>query len=323
MNIQQEINKINEALKTYQFGNKPKELYDPISYVLQLGGKRFRPLLTLFAYSLYKNDIEQALKPALGVEVFHNFTLLHDDIMDKAPLRRGQATVHNKWNENVAILSGDTMLIKAYELLLQSPDRHLRFVIRNFNKTAVEVCEGQQLDMNFETSNTVSEEAYIEMIRLKTAVLLGFSLQLGAIMADAPEKDIESLYNFGSTIGIGFQLKDDLLDVYGDPEAFGKQVGGDIISNKKTYLLINALNLANDEERKELDYWLALENFDHKEKVNAVTSVYNQLAIKERTEQLMNHYFDKGLSYLDHLSCHEDRKKALLEFSHNLIKRDK
>ena len=316
-----------EALQTefekQSYGEYPSELYEPIRYIMALGGKRFRPLLTLLAASIYADQWENAVKPAMAVEVFHNFTLMHDDIMDQAPLRRGKPTVHEKWNANTAILSGDVMLIRAYDLLLDIPAEKLRRVLERFNRTAAEVCEGQQLDMNFETRWDVTEEEYLGMIRLKTSVLLGFALELGGIMGGADDESIQLLYDAGENIGIGFQLKDDLLDVYGDPSKFGKQVGGDIISNKKTFLLIEALSKADAASRTELDKWIGQKDFDKNEKVQAVTSIYEKLGIRAFTEERIQEYFTKGLSSLHALKIDEDRKQPLLQFAQQLVEREK
>ncbi|MCF2495962.1 polyprenyl synthetase family protein [Dyadobacter chenhuakuii] len=305
------------------YGAHPAELYEPIRYIMSLGGKRFRPLLTLLAASIYSDQWDNAVKPAMAVEVFHNFTLMHDDIMDQAPLRRGKPTVHEKWNANTAILSGDVMLIKAYDLLLDIPAEKLRRVLERFNKTAAEVCEGQQLDMNFETRWDVTEEEYLGMIRLKTSVLLGFALELGGIIGGADEESIQLLYSAGENMGIGFQLKDDLLDVYGDPDKFGKQVGGDIISNKKTFLLIEALSKADQESKAELDKWIGLADFDKQEKVAGVTAIYEKLGIRAFTEQKIQEYFSKGLSSLHALKIDEARKQPLLQFAEQLVEREK
>ena len=306
----QEIQKdLEQHIQQLEFGSHPTELYQPISYLMGLGGKRIRPLLTLLAYSLYKEDYHSILRPAVAVETFHNFTLMHDDIMDNAPLRRGKATVHEKWNANTAILSGDVMMVKAYDMLLEVPSDKLSVCMRHFNRTAAEVCEGQQLDMNFESLEMVSEAEYLDMIRLKTAVLLGFSLQYGALLAGAPEEDVQRLYDFGVSIGIGFQLKDDLLDVYADKAKFGKQVGGDIIANKKTYLLIKAKELAANRDTKELRDWENAADFDKEEKVKAVTALYDRLGIRELTESKMEAYFVRGFEQLDQL--HPQNKAAL------------
>jgi geranylgeranyl diphosphate synthase, type II len=316
------VSAINQSISQIDFGQSPNELYEPITYLMDLGGKRMRPLLALLSYGLYKDDPHSILRPACAVEVFHNFTLMHDDIMDNAPLRRGMPTVHEKWNPNVAILSGDVMLVRAYDLLLDIPKEQLRQAIFLFNKTAAEVCEGQQWDMNFENYPTVTEAQYIEMIRLKTAVLLGFSLRLGAILAGASEKDQVLLESFGNKIGVGFQLKDDLLDVYADQEKFGKQVGGDIIANKKTFLLLKAIELAKGTDEKELKYWLNLKEFDKEEKVAAVKKIYQNLGIKELAEEKMNAFFAEGLAELDGLSAESSRKAFLKNYTEALIYRE-
>lgn len=317
------VEKINGALAETTYGEHPEELYEPIRYMMALGGKRLRPLLTLLGYSLWQEDAGPAIKPALAVEVFHNFTLMHDDIMDQAPLRRGQATVHEKWNGNTAILSGDVMLIKAYDLLLTSPPQLLTIILQKFNRCAAEVCEGQQLDMNFESRQQVSQEEYLHMIKLKTAVLLGYSLELGAILAGAPEAASEQLYRFGVNMGLGFQLQDDLLDVYADKEKFGKQVGGDILSNKKTFLLINALERAEGEAAASLNNWLKQEKYHPEEKVRAVTAIYDQLGIRQLTEAKMDEYFNAAFEGLSQLQVPEERKDLLRSFTHQLILREK
>lgn len=314
---------LQNAFSTHQYGSRPEELYDPIQYIMSLGGKRFRPLLTLLSASIYSDDWQQALRPAMAVEVFHNFTLMHDDIMDKAPLRRGEPTVHEKWNANTAILSGDVMLIRAYDLLLGIPADMLAKVLARFNTTAAEVCEGQQLDMNFETRWDVTEGEYLNMIRLKTSVLLGFALELGGLVGGADADSINLLYAAGENMGIGFQLKDDLLDVFGDPAKFGKQVGGDIISNKKTYLLIEALDRARGDLKEKLDFWINATDFDKDEKVNAVREIYETLEIRTLTEHKIRAYFGKGLHALESLPAPADRKAALLQFAHQLVERDK
>lgn len=319
--IQQEL---EAHIQQLTYGQHPQELYEPISYLMGLGGKRIRPLLTLLAYNLYQTDYKRILTPACAVEVFHNFTLMHDDIMDQAPLRRGKPTVHEKWNANTAILSGDVMLVRAYDMLLHIGPDKLGHCIKHFNQTAAEVCEGQQLDMNFESMESVSESDYLEMIRLKTAVLLGYSLQLGAILAGAPEADCEKLYDFGVNIGIGFQLKDDLLDVYADKDLFGKQVGGDIISNKKTYLLIKAKELATADTAGELALWIDAKEFDKQEKVTQVTRIYDTLGIQELTERKMHAYFDKGFAQLDQIHALRTAGKDMLyNLTKNLVNREK
>ncbi len=316
---------INQRLSDYTFGQSPPELYDPIRYILSLGGKRLRPMLVLLAYQLFHDDEpdDEVLVPAMAVEVFHNFTLMHDDIMDQAPLRRGKPTVHTQWNSNVAILSGDVMLVCAYDMFLKVSAEFLPAVLRAFNQCAAEVCEGQQWDMNYESVERVSEEDYLAMIRQKTAVLLGFSLQLGAILAGASKKDQQQLYEFGEKIGVGFQLMDDWLDVYADQGKFGKQVGGDIIANKKTFLLIRALEQATNAEADTLTHWLEQEGFESEQKVQAVKEVYQTLNISEQTRDKMNNYFNQGFQALDALSVSEDRKLDLRNFTEQLMKREK
>lgn len=293
---------VEKEIARQPFGTQPKSLYEPIRYLMKLGGKRMRPLLVLMAYSLYKKDAEKIISYATAVEAFHNFTLMHDDIMDKAPLRRGKPTVHEKWNVNTAILSGDVMLVRVYDMFLSLPDHQLKKVLLAFNKCAAEVCEGQQWDMEFETKTKVIEAQYIEMIRLKTAVLLGFSLELGAILADAPEADQIALREFGVQIGIGFQLKDDLLDVYADQKKFGKQVGGDIIANKKTFLLIKAFEKVRGKQKLELSQWLSTKKFNATKKVKAVTQIYDVLNIPDITEKKIEEYFQQGFTNLSKVS---------------------
>lgn len=275
-------------------------------------------MLVMLSYSIYKKDAEKIVSYAAAVEAFHNFTLMHDDIMDKAPLRRGKATVHEKWNVNTAILSGDVMLVRVYDMFLSLEGSKLNQVLRAFNQCAAEVCEGQQWDMEFESKIKVTEAQYIEMIRLKTAVLLGFSLELGAILADAPEADQIALREFGVNIGIGFQLKDDLLDVYADQKKFGKQVGGDIISNKKTFLLIMALEKAKGKQQKELKEWLSAKKFNAKKKVAAITGIYDALEIAELTEIKINQYFEKGFDRLKEVNSNNS---TLVDFTQELMAR--
>lgn len=314
---------IEDGISNLDVKQQPAELYEPIHYIMQLGGKRMRPLLTLLAYELYKSDVESIVKYALAVEVFHNFTLMHDDIMDQAPIRRGKATVHEKWNNNVAILSGDVMLVKAYALLSDLKGEKLSEVLQSFNVCAAQVCEGQQMDMNFESQEGVEEAAYIAMITLKTAVLLGFSLELGAILGEASLKDRQLLKHFGENIGIGFQLKDDLLDVYADHQKFGKQVGGDIIANKKTFLLIKALEVAGDKEAQQLNFWLSQEQFDPEAKVAGIKAIYDQLHIKTLTEEKMAHYFHAAFEALEKMEIAPEKKNMLKQFAKDLINREK
>ena len=316
------IDALQHELQSIQYGQNPPELYDPIRYIMQLGGKRMRPLLTLMGAYLFTDDWQKAVRPALGVEVFHNFTLMHDDIMDQAPLRRGQPTVHEKWNGNVAILSGDVMLVNAYQLLLNVEADKLAHALARFSRTAAEVCEGQQMDMNFETRWDVTEAEYIDMIRLKTSVLLGYALELGGLIGGADEATARHLYEGGVNIGIGFQLKDDLLDVYGDPAKFGKQVGGDIIANKKTFLLIEALEQAKGTRKAELIDWLTRKAFDKTEKVEAVTAIYDQLGIRQLTETRINTYFDLGFANLNLVKADPVRKTLLVQFAGQLVERE-
>ncbi|MFZ6014661.1 MAG: polyprenyl synthetase family protein [Bacteroidota bacterium] len=312
---------IEGEIKKQKYGKQPASLYEPIRYLMGLGGKRLRPMLTLLSYSLFKDDVKAAVPYAVAVEAFHNFTLMHDDIMDNAPLRRGQVTVHEKWNINTAILSGDVMLVKVYEMFMSLESEKLKTVLKKFNHCASEVCEGQQWDMEFESTDRVTEAQYINMIRLKTAVLLGFSLELGAILADAPEEDCAALREFGINIGIGFQLKDDLLDAFADPEKFGKQVGGDIIANKKTYLLIKALEKAKGKERRELDYWLTTKKFKKQEKVNAMKAIYDSLDIQSLTEKKISQYFVKGFQSLNDTKGNIVTKASLRKYTEMLIER--
>ncbi len=305
-----------------EFGHNPENLYEPIRYILSLGGKRLRPTLALLSHQLHSTDIKNAVLPVLAVEVFHNFTLMHDDIMDEAPLRRGQPTVHEKWDQTVAILSGDTMMVKAYDLLLKADTKKIPTIIERFNKTATEVCEGQQIDMNFESRQDVSVGEYIEMIRLKTAVLIGYSLELGGILAGYDDDSVQTLYKMGEDLGIGFQLMDDYLDVYGDQSKFGKQVGGDIISNKKTFLLITALEKSNRQQKNELLTWLEKTSFDPDEKVSVVRRIYNEIGIAELTKSKMNEYFNECFSYLDDLDANPSSKFLLKEFIDRIINRE-
>jgi geranylgeranyl diphosphate synthase, type II len=312
---------IKSEIANLNFPTNPADLYDPLRYIMNLGGKRLRPILTLFGHYLYNDSWKKALRPALSVEVFHNFTLIHDDLMDAAPLRRGQATVHQKWNESTAVLSGDVMLIEAYNLLLSIDANMLPAALARFNKTAAEVCEGQQLDMVFANQAIVTDQDYLEMIRLKTAVLLGFALELGGLMGGADAQEQKVLFEAGTYIGLGFQLDDDILDVYGDPATFGKQIGGDIIENKKTLLLIKALELAEGENLNTLAYWLAKKDADE-EKVKEITAVFSTLGIKNTIEALKMAYFQKGVALLNTLNVPQNRKDELLAFLWTLISRN-
>lgn len=325
---------VNKALTEMSFDRQPQSLYEPIKYVLALGGKRIRPVLMLMAYELYRDDIETIIPTALGIETYHNYTLLHDDVMDKADMRRGKPTVHKVWDENAAILSGDSMLVLAYQLMSRTSDRHLRAVIELFTETALEIGEGQQYDLDFEQRMDVREEEYIEMIRLKTSVLLASALKLGAIQADAPATDADLLYQFGENLGLAFQLQDDLLDVYGDPATFGKNIGGDILEGKKTFMLINALRLAQGVQRDELERWLSTSVTDvigaagctpkghtSAEKIAAVTALYDEIGIRQLAEQKINYYFDRVFACLDGVDLPPDRKQPLHDFALSLMGR--
>ncbi len=300
---------------------EPQNLYAPIQYVLSLGGKRIRPLTALMACELFSGDIQKAIKPALALEVFHNFTLLHDDIMDRAEVRRGHPCVHVKWNDSEAILSGDAMLIKSYQLLEQCDPAVLPQLLGLFSKTAAEVCDGQQYDIDFESRTDVGVEEYIEMIRLKTAVLLAGSLKIGAICGGASEIDAQYLYEFGIGIGIAFQLKDDILDVYGDEKNFGKQIGGDICCNKKTFLLINALQKAEGEEKEELLSWIQKEEFNREEKIAAVTKIYDNLGLRTLTEQKMESYYQQAIEALRKVNRPEAEKQVFYDLAEKLLYR--
>lgn len=313
--------KVNEFLENLRYDRKPNGLYDPIKYVLSMGGKRIRPMLMLLAYNLYKDDPESILMPACALETYHNYTLLHDDLMDNADVRRGKTTVHKKWDPNTAILSGDSMLVLAYERMTKCGDKYLKDVLDVFTETALEIGEGQQYDMDFETRNDVTEDEYIEMIRLKTSVLLACAMKIGGILADAPKEDQENLYKFGELIGLAFQLQDDYLDVYGDAKVFGKKIGGDITSNKKTYMLINAFNMANDIQRKELDSLIGAEDFNRDEKIASVTRLYNEIGIDKLAQKKIEYYFEQSRRYLDAVNVESSRKAELALYAQKMMKR--
>lgn len=312
---------VNEFLDHLSYDRKPESLYEPIKYVLSMGGKRIRPTLMLLAYNLYKENPEDILMNACALETYHNYTLLHDDLMDNADMRRGHLTVHKKWNDNTAILSGDSMLVLAFQRMMQCDTKHLKDILDLFTVTALEIGEGQQYDMEFETRNDVKEEEYIEMIRLKTSVLLACALKIGAILADASAEDADNLYKFGEQIGLAFQLQDDYLDVYGDSKVFGKEIGGDITSNKKTYMLINAFNKANDAQRKELTRWVSARDFDRNEKVNAVTHLYNEIGIDQLAQDKIAYYFAQSKKYLDAVNVPEEKKEKLRKYAQKMMKR--
>lgn len=315
---------IEEAIKQSKYGSNPKELYEPIEYIMSLGGKRMRPVLVLMACDFFDGDVANAIHPALGIEIFHNFTLVHDDIMDNAPLRRNKATVHKKWNNSIAILSGDAMMVKAYQEMCKVEEKMLPEVLSIFNDTALKVCEGQQMDMNFETLPKVSIPTYLKMIELKTAVLLGGALKIGALVGGARTEDAEQLYKFGKHIGIAFQLQDDILDVYADTEKFGKQKGGDIIANKKTYLMLKAMEMAegNRYMKEELQQWIAAPQFNPVEKVEAVTNIYNFLNVKDLAQNEMKKQYDIAIEALKSIPVSEEKKNALISFADSLMVRE-
>lgn len=310
---------VNANIDTIKFETKPESLFEPISYILSLGGKRVRPALSLMSYNLYKDDLTRIMPIALAIEIFHNFTLLHDDLMDKADMRRGKPTVHIKWNDNTAVLSGDAMLIEAYREIAKIETEFLPQALELFTTTATEICCGQQYDMEFEQRMDVTIPEYIEMIRLKTAVLLGCALKEGAIIAGASKEDGDYLYDFGINVGLGFQLKDDLLDVYGDSNTFGKKIGGDILCNKKTFLLINALSAPSTKD--ELTMWMNKIDVIEEEKIKAVTDIYNRLGLKEKSEILINDFCNKAMDCLDKVSVAKERKEELHKLAISLISR--
>lgn len=316
------IHRIEEEIKQRKFNKAPQQLYAPITYTLALGGKRIRPALLLLANDLFGGKEPQAINTALAIEIFHNFTLVHDDIMDKAPIRRGKPTVFKKWDTNTAILSGDVMLVEAYNLIATCENDVLAEVLKTFNKAAIEVCEGQQYDMNFETQQNITIEDYLKMIELKTAVLLGASLKMGALIAKTTAANVNHIYNFGQNIGIAFQLMDDLLDVYGNPEKFGKQIGGDIIANKKTYLLLKAKQLAKNNLKNELDFCLTSKTLAPQTKVKRVTAIYDQLNIKTLTINEMNHFYNTAIAHLDSIEAPADKKIVFEKFAKGLMQRE-
>ena len=312
---------IKAELDKQEYVEEPYSLFEPIKYIMEDGGKRLRPVLTLMAYNLYRDDIGKALKSA--IEIFHNYTLLHDDVMDDAELRRGRQTVHKKWNSNVAILSGDAAAITAYKYIETCEDPYLRRVIDGFNQVAMDVCKGQQYDMEFETRDDVTEEEYIQMIYLKTSVLIAGSMRHGALIAGAPEHEYKELYDFGGYLGLVFQLQDDYLDVYGDVEEFGKKIGGDILCNKKTYLLIKAFELASEEDKALLKEWVVKEKFNPQEKIKEVTEIYNRSGVKEALRAKVDDYLEKSRIALDKIEVPEERKVRFYEMIDFIGKRKK
>ena len=316
------LDKVNAHIETLDYAHEPMNLYEPVKYILSLGGKRIRPAMMLMAYNMYLNDVEKILDPALALEIYHNFTLLHDDLMDHADVRRGKPTVHKRWDANTAILSGDVMITLADVYMSRVDDTHFREVMATFHKTSIEIAEGQQYDMDFETRTDVSEAEYIEMIRLKTSVLLACALKIGAILGGASKEDAQHLYRLGECIGLAFQLRDDYLDVYGDPKVFGKKIGGDILCNKKTYLYINALRLADKEHRAVLDYWATATNINPEEKIAAVTDVYNKVGLPAMSRAIEEHYYSLAKAELEALSVSAEQKEVLRQFMAMLMERD-
>lgn len=323
MKVEEILEMVEQFIARQEYDRRPAALYEPIRYVLSMGGKRIRPVLMLLAYNLYKEDPGRILMQACAIETYHNYTLLHDDLMDNADVRRGMPTVHKKWDANTAILSGDSMLVLSYMRMSQCPHDKLKPVIELFTETALEIGEGQQYDMDFEMRDDVTEDEYMEMIRLKTSVLLACAMKIGAIMANAPESDLDNIYKFGEQIGLAFQLQDDLLDVYGDPNVFGKAVGGDIVNNKKTFMLINAFRHANDAQRAELEKWIYAENFDRNEKVTAVTAIYNEIGVRTICERKIEECYISARSYLDAVSVDAVKKTELMAYADSLMKREK
>lgn len=319
--LNQYLSEINDTISQIYYPKNPNGLYEPVKYTLSLGGKRIRPLLTLMGCELFGKNRKEAIAPATAIEIFHNFTLLHDDVMDKAELRRGKPTVHCVWNENTAILSGDVMQIMAYKELTKTPFPYLKETLELFSKMAAEICEGQQYDMEFENRQDVTVEDYMMMIRLKTAVLLGCALQIGATIADAPKHDAMLLYQFGDDLGLAFQLKDDYLDVYGDSRVFGKKIGGDILNNKKTFMLISALNKADKDTRTELDSWIEKTDFNPEEKIAAVTRIYNRLGIDRLCENEMEKLYQSALKSLRQIGVSETQKEMLYYLAAQMMKR--
>ena len=316
------LNLVNRTLDELPYDRKPASLYAPIRYVLSIGGKRVRPLLVLLAYNMYKDRPEDILNVAIGMETYHNYTLLHDDLMDNASMRRGHLTVHKRWDENTAILSGDSMLVLAYHYMAMCKPEKLPEIVGLFTETALEIGEGQQYDMDFERRNDVSEDEYIEMIRLKTSVLLACALKTGALLADAPAADAANLYRFGELVGLSFQLQDDYLDVYGDPKVFGKAIGGDILCNKKTFMLINAFSHANERQRRELEHWVSAVGYEPKEKIAAVTRLYDEIGIGQMAQAKISHYFDLSRQYIDAVALPDGRKQQLIAYVQQMMKRE-
>ncbi len=322
-NYDQLISYFEKQLEKQNFAGEPKELYEPISYTISYGGKRIRPVLTLMACELFCGDAEKALQQAIAIELFHNFTLIHDDIMDNAPIRRGRETVYRKWNGNIAILSGDTLFALAYHYAQQADKEILSPILSVFNQTAIEVCEGQQFDLNYETNNQVTVDKYINMIRLKTGVLFGASLKIGAIIGGASAEDADNLYHFGVNIGLGFQLQDDLLDTFGDETIFGKKTGGDIITNKKTFLYLKALECSDADHREQLISLYNMDDIDAESKISQVKNIFNSLNINQLTATEIETFYNKGMEYLNKVKLEQSNKEILIDIASKMIQRDK
>ena len=316
------LDKVNQYIAGWKFSRRPEGLYAPIEYVLSMGGKRLRPVLMLMAYNLYRDDVDTILPTAAGLEIYHNYTLLHDDLMDRADMRRNKPTVHKLWNDNTAILSGDTMLVLAYQQMALSDKAHLKEILDIFNRTALEIGEGQQYDMDFETRDDVTEDEYIEMIRLKTSVLLAAALRMGAVLGGASAEDAARLYDYGIQVGLAFQLQDDYLDVYGDEALFGKKIGGDILCNKKTYMLINALQRADEAQRAELTRWIEARDFCPEDKIRAVTALYDAIGIRELCDRRIAYYFDCAGRILADVQVDAARKEVLDRYVASLMNRN-
>lgn len=314
---------INNYIEDQPFAGEPTELYEPIEYILRQGGKRMRPTLCLLACDLFGGNIYDCMVPAVAAEIFHNFTLVHDDIMDQAPLRRGMETVYHKWNSDIALLSGDTMLIKAFQYVLLTKKEYSHEVLAELCKVALEVCEGQQYDLNFETQNNVTLDAYLEMIRLKTAVLIGSVLKIGAIVAGTDTKNQKGIYDFGINLGMAFQLQDDIFDCYGDVKIFGKMTGGDIADNKKTYLYLKALELASSDDKEKLDQLFKMPKGRDENKIHTVLSIYDKYNVKNIVTDLMTNYYEQSLHNLDNIDIPKERKQVLKEYANYLYTRNK
>lgn len=318
-NIDQLIEKANTAIEHIEYNAEPKNLYDPIRYIFALGGKRIRPVLMMMGYNLYQEDVDSIINNAIALETYHNFTLLHDDLIDNSAIRRGNPTVHMKWDVNTAILSGDAMSIVAYQLFAKG--KLNAAALQTFTDAMLGVQEGQQEDMDFENRNDVTEAEYMEMIRLKTSLLLASALKIGALLGGADEEDADNLYEFGEKMGLAFQLQDDLLDVYGDPKLFQKNIGGDIVENKKTFMLINAISLANAEQKAELTKWISAKEFNAEEKIAAVTHIYNILGIDKLAQSKVEELFALSLQSLDKVKVADERKAELRIFANKLLGR--